>query len=53
MDLYQTNQNLGLEMHNILLIYEKVNDAWYVSTALSGRAYCFQLLFLSLFEVQC
>lgn len=33
MDLYQTNQNLGFEMCNILLMYEKVSGAWYVSTA--------------------
>lgn len=37
MDLYQNNQNLGLEMLNILLIYEKVSDAWYVSTARAER----------------
>lgn len=37
MDLYQNNQNLGLEMHNIPLIYEKMSDAWYVSTAQSER----------------
>lgn len=37
MDLYQNNQNLGLEMLSILLIYEKVSDAWYVSTAQAER----------------
>lgn len=32
MDLYQNKENLLFEMHNIPLIYEKVNDACYVNT---------------------
>lgn len=51
MDLHQTNQNLGLEMCNILLMYEKVSGASKHSSLLSGRAYCFQLLLLSVLKL--
>lgn len=37
MELYQDNQNTGLEMQNIPLTFEKVSAVWYINSARSEQ----------------